>query len=105
MYRVKSCTLSNTCGMYILLFCSLSDNKDFSQLSRELANHTAQRDQLLTRYLNLTEERDQLQTRYLNLTDERDQLQTSFKNAELELNKMKRKIGKTLSYTAGLCRS
>ncbi|XP_028259724.1 CD209 antigen-like protein E [Parambassis ranga] len=37
-------------------------NRDFNQLSRQLANQTAERLQLLDRYRNLTDERDQLES-------------------------------------------
>ncbi|XP_008297145.1 C-type lectin domain family 6 member A-like [Stegastes partitus] len=37
-------------------------SRDFSRLSTHLANHTAERLQLLVRYQNLSHERDQLQT-------------------------------------------
>ncbi|XP_041839287.1 C-type lectin domain family 6 member A-like isoform X2 [Melanotaenia boesemani] len=51
-------------------------DQDFIQWSKDLANHTAERDQLLARNRNLTEERDQLET--------------SLRGAELELNRMKK---------------
>lgn len=48
---------------HVPLFCFLSsDGTKVHQLSRELANHTAEKHQLLLRYQNLSEERDQLQS-------------------------------------------
>ncbi|KAM4569883.1 C-type lectin domain family 9 member A-like [Odontesthes bonariensis] len=38
-------------------------DRDFNQLSRDLANHTAERNQLLIRNQNLTDERDRLESR------------------------------------------
>lgn len=75
--------------MYPLLFSFLSDERDFNQLSRELTNHTAERDRLLVKYQNLT--------------NERDQLQTNFKNAILELSKLGKTIGEASSHTDRLC--
>ncbi|CAJ1053853.1 CD209 antigen-like protein E isoform X1 [Xyrichtys novacula] len=43
-------------------------NRDFSQLSTDLANRTAEKYQLLAQNQNLTEERDQLQIKFSNLT-------------------------------------
>uniref|UniRef100_A0A3Q2TIX1 CD209 antigen-like protein E n=1 Tax=Fundulus heteroclitus TaxID=8078 RepID=A0A3Q2TIX1_FUNHE len=55
------------------------DHRDFSQLSRNLSNQTAERNQLLMRHQNLTPERDQLDVR--------------LKTAELHLDHMSRNSG------------
>ncbi|XP_030598202.1 C-type lectin domain family 10 member A-like [Archocentrus centrarchus] len=60
----------------------------FSELSRELANHTAEKHQLLTRNQNLT--------------DEREQLQTSLKEAAVELSRTVNNIGEDPSHTDDL---
>uniref|UniRef100_A0A3Q2PR49 CD209 antigen-like protein E n=1 Tax=Fundulus heteroclitus TaxID=8078 RepID=A0A3Q2PR49_FUNHE len=61
---------------FILLSFVRQDHRDFSQLSRNLSNQTAERNQLLMRHQNLTPERDQLDVR--------------LKTAELHLDHMSR---------------
>ncbi|XP_012708541.2 CD209 antigen-like protein C isoform X2 [Fundulus heteroclitus] len=73
-----------TLGLGLLSFLLLTSlvavsvlyQRDFSQLSRNLSNQTAERNQLLMRHQNLTHERDQLDVR--------------LKTAELHLDQMSR---------------
>ncbi|KAM3624487.1 uncharacterized protein V6R79_024180 [Siganus canaliculatus] len=58
---------------------SAAYDRDFYQLSRDLANQTAEKDQLLVQYQNLTEERDQIQH--------------SLRSAKLELDTVRKKFG------------
>lgn len=63
----------------LLFYSPHQDQRDFNQLSGELANQTA--------------ERNYLQMMNQNLTYERDQLEVSLKVAELNLEQMKKESG------------
>ncbi|XP_073330100.1 C-type lectin domain family 6 member A-like [Pagrus major] len=79
--RVATVCLGLLCFLLLtaLVGVGVLYNRDFNQLSRDLANHTAEKQQLLVRYQNLT--------------DERERLQTSFSSTLLELNKVKENMG------------
>ncbi|XP_051242130.1 C-type lectin domain family 9 member A-like [Dicentrarchus labrax] len=63
-FKVTTVCLGLLCLLLLTTVIGLGAvyDRDFKQLSRDLANHTAEKDQLLVRYQNLTDERDQLQT-------------------------------------------
>ncbi|XP_069569966.1 C-type lectin domain family 6 member A-like [Brachyistius frenatus] len=64
-FKVATVCLGLLCFLLLTAVVSVTVvyDRDFNQLTRELANHTAEERQLQIRYQNLTEERDQLQDR------------------------------------------
>ncbi|XP_026216043.1 CD209 antigen-like protein E [Anabas testudineus] len=62
-FKVASVCLGVLCFLLLTAVTWLSAlySRDVNQLSRDLANHTAERLQLLVRYQNLSDERDRLQ--------------------------------------------
>nr|XP_046234308.1 oxidized low-density lipoprotein receptor 1-like [Scatophagus argus] len=80
-FKVATVCLALLCFLLLMTVVGVGVQygRDFNQLSRDLANHTAEKDQLLARYQNLT--------------DERDRLQTSLNSALFELSNMKKSIG------------
>ncbi|XP_053183609.1 C-type lectin domain family 9 member A-like [Scomber japonicus] len=80
-YKVATVCVGLLCFVLLttVIAVSVQYDKDYNQLSRDLANHTAENEQLLLRYHNLTEERDHLKD--------------TFKSTELKLDNAMKKIG------------
>jgi len=62
---------SDLCSSFPDLVSCRSDDRDVNQLSRDLANHTAERRQLVIRNQNLTDERDRLEMRLKRTGEDR----------------------------------
>ncbi|XP_065805763.1 CD209 antigen-like protein E isoform X3 [Labrus bergylta] len=64
LFKVSTVCLGLLCFLLLTtaIIISILYKKDFNQLSRDLANHTAENHRLLVQYQNLTDERDKLQT-------------------------------------------
>uniref|UniRef100_A0A3P9ILU4 C-type lectin domain-containing protein n=1 Tax=Oryzias latipes TaxID=8090 RepID=A0A3P9ILU4_ORYLA len=68
--------------LVLVVWVSVVYNRDFSQLSGELTNQTAEKDQLQSRNQNLTEEVAHLESRNQNLTEEMDRLESRINRLE-----------------------